>query len=70
MQLSTTWIIVIVVVIFAVIVSNIMLLLQSNKPFVFPDSYEQPSQNTESEPASTTKTSDKGLPHDHSKSNQ
>lgn len=41
MQLSTTWIVVIIVVVFAIIVSNIMLLIQSNKPFVFPDSYEK-----------------------------
>jgi len=41
MQLSTTWIIIIIVVVLAIIISNIMLLIQSNKPFVFPESYEK-----------------------------
>ncbi|MFT6268997.1 MAG: cytoskeletal protein RodZ [Alphaproteobacteria bacterium] len=41
MHLSTTWIIVIIVVVFAIVFSNIMMLIQSNKPFTFPDSYEK-----------------------------
>lgn len=45
MQLSTTWIIVIIVVVFAIIISNIMLLIQSNKAFTFPDSYKQPAKD-------------------------
>jgi uncharacterized protein YpmB len=44
MQLSTTWIIVIIVVVFAIVFSNIMMLIQSNKPFIFPDSYEKTAQ--------------------------
>ncbi len=49
MGLSIGWIIFIVVVIFGILISNIMLLKQSNKDFVFPDSYEKSKNDKKSD---------------------
>ena len=43
MTLSTGWVITIIVVVLAVIVSSITALKKSNKPFEFPEGYENPA---------------------------
>lgn len=42
MTLSTGWVIAIIVIGLAIVVSSITALKKSNKPFEFPDGYENP----------------------------
>lgn len=43
MTLSAGWVAVIIIVVLAVIISSITTLMKSNKPFNFPDDYENPA---------------------------
>lgn len=61
MPLSTTWVVIIIVVAIAAIVGTITALKKNNKPFEFPEGYENPAAYDKDEEG-TTKDNKKDEP--------